>query len=611
MIVRLLLSTVSYLFLVIPLSIYSTNSYYLTIAENLFFLGVFFAFFVLSCCVILIFRTTFSRLRFDYVKVSILAVISFTLFLFGSFSSASVDGLSGLKIDQLTPSPKFDGDIWVSVIILSFATLLLFLRNGKFKFSFLNNLSIIAVTFSGALLLTTFYQAAVVTSKDELLSFFQKDSAVQEVAIQSTTPDSPNIYHFVLDAFGAPGFLEALDSSPSPKLLNDFYFYSDNRSSFDHTSPSIASMKMGRLPKEGESFGQFIESSRREGIDKFLATAGFRISNYNENANWIHESANYSFTNDDAIQDFRKLSSRVYLLFDFWFLRLLPNAIHPIYYKDGRGPFTSFLSNKFAGVDFVPLPLGENERTVASMLLMKQLIEDEASRKSVGEYVYMHSYITHGPYVLDADCQWTSSEIHPDFLVERPLSDDVATPDDYFVPQAACALNLLQQFVSELKRLDRYDSSLIIVHADHGTWEVGSPNMKVMDGSAQVLVDNPRGVPPEYVINQSNALLLVKYPNVQQSELVNSDQRTSLLDIFPAILNYINSLEMDSSPAFILLSQNKESERIFIMGYKQIINEETRETRTLSPDFPNTTLTHYSINTEGDFTILKHVPVRW
>ena len=83
-----------------------------------------------------------------------------------------------------------------------------------------------------------------------------------------------------------------------------------------------------------------------------------------------------------------------------------------------------------------------------SVPLFRQFLDEEPRRAATGRYVYLHVILPHPPFVWSADCTY----VEPSSYREQTL----------------CATRLMAEMVDTLKRLGRYDDSLVIFQSDHG-----------------------------------------------------------------------------------------------------------------------------------------------
>lgn len=121
-------------------------------------------------------------------------------------------------------------------------------------------------------------------------------------------------------------------------------------------------------------------------------------------------------------------------------------------------------------------------------------------------YTFIHVMLPHAPYIFSADCSYCIGKKG----LQKTSSHE----------QARCAMKLVGEFLGTLKALNRFDDSMIVIHADHGRRE----NLKDIESM-------------ELARNASSALLLVK-PAGRGAEapFETSLAETMLLDVPATIL---------------------------------------------------------------------------
>jgi hypothetical protein len=434
------------------------------------------------------------------------------------------------------------------------------------------------------------------------LNYGDKNSITNNIVATNQTMGATfdgNIYQIYLDAYSGYAFLPAVDKTSNLRAFDDFIYYPNNRSNYDHTTPSSASFRLGFLNDPNMKMSEYTDLSKREGFSKKLFNSGFRVWNYVESSAAANPFSFKIKTNQEVYESSTGFSSKISLLRDFWSLRIIPTIWHKDLYYKGSGVFTRhFSSDKL-------LPTGENARTYASKLLLEEMIRDEELRGDKGEYVYVHSYLTHGPYIFDEDCNTRENR-----------SGDKYSQDEYYLPQVICANKVVIEFLDLLKRLDRFDKSLIFIHADHGTWEIG-PNeyieSKLDSISESFLKDkNLRNQPGRYMDNQTRALLLFKPPRVNngnQNILQVSAGQSQLLDIAPTIAEYSNIEANDfegTSLSRLPLMNNRDIK--ITIGFKQIL--ETGETVSLGNQVNKLKLIEF-INEKDKYRLNREYVVDW
>jgi hypothetical protein len=148
----------------------------------------------------------------------------------------------------------------------------------------------------------------------------------------------------------------------------------------------------------------------------------------------------------------------------------------------------------------------------------------------------VHLLLPHRPYIFDANCGYT---------INKGNTEPTSCRE-----QAECALSLLTKFLNELKRIGRYQKSLIIVHADHGR------RSDLSDLRSRELAKNA-----------SQALLLIKPVGRGSSDrFIVSDVESMLIDVAPTIADALD------------LPSNGEFEGISLLNLEEQITKGRKRT---------------------------------
>jgi hypothetical protein len=155
-----------------------------------------------------------------------------------------------------------------------------------------------------------------------------------------------------------------------------------------------------------------------------------------------------------------------------------------------------------------------DDAPAVSALSFKTFIQRERQLADAGRYTLVHLVLPHFPYVMSAECGYT------DGIESTPAQ------------QAACANSLMVSLVGELKELDRFESSVILIHGDHGAR---------FSITADELVQVPDDVfSEEWSDARSRPLLLVKPAGVDASRNLGVSEYPALLtDIMPTVFDSI------------------------------------------------------------------------
>ena len=165
------------------------------------------------------------------------------------------------------------------------------------------------------------------------------------------------------------------------------------------------------------------------------------------------------------------------MLMRIWMLRLGPNFI-----QQELWDFGSKVAQPLAEVW---LRVGGERHTTlediefslddrVALEVMKRVIQDEPGRPAFGRYVYAHLHIPHPSHHVDQNC------------AEAPWHT-------HYRIAACCAVRQFVELLSTLKKLDRLDQSLVILHSDHGWPSIGCEDELVSSQSIAAFARNAGG----------------------------------------------------------------------------------------------------------------------
>ncbi len=320
-------------------------------------------------------------------------------------------------------------------------------------------------------------------------------SPMQPPALPQVDRTLPNIYHLVLDAFPRDLFDTVW---PKDTPLHGFTQFSEARSFFKATDPSMASVFTSRKQTRAPSLANALAAP--DSLPMRLREAGYRTVAYLPPG--IYPESPEGF---DAVVWHTATLSREeaaalhrWLFLRLWFASLVPSGI--IDHLEGRNAFG------FAAEDMRSL---RNQRMsvltqpVTTLLSFDRYLEHEPRLPSAGRYTLVHLLVPHNPFVLGADCAYKDVRAGTDVLA-----------------QSRCAARVLQRFVEQIDRLDRWRDGAVLVHSDHGSG---------------VRLVNGRVVPVE---GDDSALFLIK-PARAVSLLERSSRPATLLDVAPTLLGVV------------------------------------------------------------------------
>lgn len=309
--------------------------------------------------------------------------------------------------------------------------------------------------------------------------------------------DAPSVHHLLFDEFDSALFARTLTPEVE-RALGGFTWYRAATSTSGKTHDSVPAVFAGRVVRSGEDHAwaalnteqSFVYGLRQAGY----ATHGYlpRLWKFEQR---LFDRARYHSPVAGARHD------RLFLR--TWLLAYAPEALW------GLLPAATAMER-------AELRAGRHlpaTAPLASLAALDAAAEDEPRRAPRGQYVFAHLLIPHTPYVLRRDCT----------VPEGTVLEHAGDGDP--VEHSRCATARVVAWAELLERLGRFESSLIVVHADHGShldWSSGEP--------VWIPPLQRKGAP-------LNVTLLVKPPGATRDQpFAVSDAPASLLDVAPTIL---------------------------------------------------------------------------
>jgi len=352
----------------------------------------------------------------------------------------------------------------------------------------------------------------------------------------------PDIFHLMYDTYQTVEHQFTTRGSGSVTPYDDFVFFPNNLANYNFTELVIPASFSGTLYTPGKEIADWKRASNSGGLLQNLKKAGYHIQ--------AHSYHPYYFTSPlcdlerhtvDVMADVESKAGIVphvgFLrssFFELMVLRCLPTA--------GSNVVWARRNERLAVNHGLP------PRTASAYycaIKFREVLEQVKSTPAGGHYYFLHLIIPHSPFVLDRDGNY--------------LGGDVGTHYN----QSLFADRLTTELIKQLKRLGRYDDSLIMIQADTGEYfqpdvnqqhlEKGeltsyvTPRWKdgemlyadEVDGRQSTVwpVENradARLCPEEIVRARAQSLLLIKPPHHRGYEI--NPGRSQSVDIGPTIL---------------------------------------------------------------------------
>jgi hypothetical protein len=416
----------------------------------------------------------------------------------------------------------------------------------------------------------------------DILVLAPKVSSMKSALAPHARATTPNVYHFILDAFSSDEFPRALERAGDKNHFQGFSFFEKTYSNFTRTQESLPSLLTGTLPT-WNAMQAWGNSPRERGIFSEFFSRGYKVSAYAPIESELFPNAyiRKSFWSAPKSRD----GALTALFTDLWLARSFSFLLPPDFMKKGLGPVSKFW-RRHTGAD-VP------STSLRSRLLLDDVAQDEEARGAQGEYVFVHVLLPHSPYDLNADCSEAPGEAE-------------------YSDQSVCTLKLVGKFLARLKELGRFDSSIIIVQSDHGEYFERpdfSPRMSETE-SLEFQKRNIYGFTGHDLERRVQALLLIKPANSGDIPLRTSNTRAQLLDI-PATIYGLLRWPMVTEQGLDLFSEQASTPRSinFFDGF--IIHPNGGPLQRFGEQYFEGEINHYSIANDGTWSELPRVKVVW
>jgi hypothetical protein len=305
-----------------------------------------------------------------------------------------------------------------------------------------------------------------------------------------------NILVFVLDKFDGRRMDEILEDTPDfLEPLNDFVYYTNATSAFYPTECSIPYLLSGTEYEDDKDDYYSYVYSKDDVLIEQLYNKGYDIGLYTSNV-YVPESF------QDIVSNYIEGIERTCNTYELVSLMLQSSKykMAPFICKEYFIYDTSDIQLLTATDDITNI---ENDLPFYNKLIQEGLsINDESND---GTYKFYHMHGAHPPYIMTEDFQYVSYDYRRD--------------DGYGVSgnsQAKGALNIVFEYIRQLRELEKYDDATIIITSDHGTLEDESKE----DGE---------------IIQQSFPIMLVKMPNSVSDKMVISSAPVCHADLIATI----------------------------------------------------------------------------
>lgn len=338
----------------------------------------------------------------------------------------------------------------------------------------------------------------------EKSGYYLSDEGIYEVSSKE------NIIIFILDEFDDVYFQEFLKEEPEKckNIFEDFTHFNNASAGGASTKIGMPAIITGEHYPGGISYQEYIKQSfNRDKLYSTLQDKNYDVRIYS-NSNFVPDESSELLNNQVAtgyvVTSYPKLAEKY---FSLTLYKYMPHILKR-YFWIYTGEFDQYKAGSSV------------EGFVADDAAYFQKLQDEKlqinKEKNIFRIIYMNG--AHPPYILDEYAQRIDSEDSSAFL------------------QAKGALYIVENYINQLKELELYDDSTIMVMADHGDAHANETRGK----------------------QQEHGILLVKNRK-QKGEFTESDAPVSYYDLHATLFR---ELGIDAGETFFEITES-ERQRYF------------------------------------------------
>lgn len=374
---------------------------------------------------------------------TILSALAVLLWLQGNILVWNYGVFDGSSIDWMTDVWRgiLDVSIWIGVLLIAIY--------GYRKLA--NGLLIAAVA---ALLMQTLSATITLSNNSQILQARNVAANVEGRSAAMRFSARKNIVHIVMDGFQSDIFASILDDTSERDFkseLRGFTYFDQHLGAYPYTQLTVPAMLSGKLFQNDVPVDTFIEQTMRgptvmnaayaEGYEVDIAAPValrnvYSLGDYS-NAFGIASSGHVT-AKDFATIDAAKL-------IDLALFRVLPHFAKALIHRDELWVFQAKVqSNTFLHLQYF-----------SDLAFLDDLATEMSADRSTPVYKMIHVMLSHRPFVGNDRCEFDGRKFG--------TRDEVTT-------HAQCGLLRVLNVFQRMKDLGIYDSSLIVLMADHGAW---------------------------------------------------------------------------------------------------------------------------------------------
>ena len=325
----------------------------------------------------------------------------------------------------------------------------------------------------------------------------------------------------LLDRFDIEFLESAMETNPDiAEELKDFTYYPNATCEFSRTSNAVPYLLTGTSRPLEMTENEYTEYAYAE--SDFLTqiqNAGYRIGLYTSENLVPEPYRDMAENNGDDVKKQCGFLSTISTM-----MKCSKYRMAPLYFKDYYYYYTSEITDLIENKEIWNI---DDDYPFYEKLMKTGLsISDDAATK--GKFYFYHLFGTHGPTNLSADM--------------KPVESGSVSLEE----QTQASLNIVFEYLKQLRELDRYDDATVIITADHG-----------VQLETQYYKDNGE------VDRTTNPVILIKQSQEKHDAMVVENVAVSQASFFPTICKALNIEYNGTEKAFDELTDKDNVERTY------------------------------------------------
>lgn len=370
------------------------------------------------------------------VYQGILFGLGFCIYIQGNFLNIKLGAMAGESIEWGDYTVRMIVDLAVWVLLTAGFAILRY-RDIKYSEAVMSGVSLFltATQLVALIILLPPYINPSESSEYGYRTGYPSDKDVMSLSAEN------NVIVFVLDRYDEDYFTDLIAKKPELKQrLDGFTHYSNMVGEYSATNWAIAFLLSGQYCLQGNTATWIDNSCAGEVYWDELLANGYEMSIYSDMGYIPARAAISSINSVKASHSVSDYSMFTVLLYRFTMCKYFPDIVKPAVWLVG------------SEFDDCRVMDGEYNDWYARNLALRDLLNEKpiTADKNIPQFKFIHIGGTHAPWDIDEEGNRT----------ERGYSDAEICAEG--------SMNIVLEYMDEMKELEIYDKSAIIITADHG-----------------------------------------------------------------------------------------------------------------------------------------------